>query len=159
MKLSATHYLLTGACLLLLGFAQPALAEATSDASEHSDAEVLTTCGMYIYSSILMQVYDLGSLENQAKSKVCGVEEQFSPAQSLEDISRLFADYGMEKTARQYNISFDDAYIKQVFSLTEIILKTYQSGYEKALRHQLAEQKDTQLYCTSFRKRMSLLTD
>ena len=130
-----------------------------SEGSQHSDLEVLTTCGMHIYTSIVMRVYDLESLETMAKSKICGVEEQFSPAQSLEEISQLFADYGIDKTARQYQLDFDDAYIKQVLSLTEIILKSYQQGYEKALIQQLSEQGDTQLFCTSFRKSLSQVTE
>jgi hypothetical protein len=149
-----------GACLLVLLIASWSFADSTPPAveqtGEHSDLEVLTTCQMFIYSSIVLWVYDLASVENLAKSKLCGVEKNFTPAQSLEEISRLFAEYGMEKTASQYNITFDDAYIKQVLGLTEIIIKTYQAGYEKALRQQLEEHSGNHVFCTAFRRDMQL---
>jgi hypothetical protein len=150
---------LLGATLLLLtanrGFAEPSPPPATQ-LGQHSDLEVLTTCQMYIYSSIVLRIYDLASVENLSKSKLCGVEKQFTPAQSLEEISRLFAEYGMEKTASQYNITFDDAYIKQVLGLTEIIIKTYQAGYEKALNQHLAGPNGNHLFCSTFRRDMQL---
>jgi len=154
---------LLAAGLLILSAATCVCAQADVPPAEnhmtHNDLEVLTTCQMYIYSSIVLQVYDLSSIENQSKSKLCGVDQQFTPAQSLEEISRLFADYGMEKTANHYNISFDENYIRQVLELTEIILKTYQSGYEKALRQQMTMQSGNHAFCSAFIHDMNIKTN
>jgi len=161
MKLTAIGcWLWLAASLLAPAVATAAQTEATypggNGADDDRDLEVLTSCQMFIYSSLVLRIYDLSSIENLAKSKLCGVERQYAPAQSLEEVAQLYADYGMEKVTKIYNFNFDVEYAKRVLELTEIIIKSYQTGYEKALRQQIDDQREHHAFCTAFIHKMQL---